>query len=136
MHTTELPQATYSRISFGIKGWFGEKNSGIFFGIKPPPENSVVEYSLEYHWQRAVHGVPDPSGRPTTSVMPCVDDLKKELPIYLAAASLAPAIDLSDVAEFSQAVLKWWRSNGNSFPAWATAARIVFALSPIKLCCM
>ena len=32
-------------------------------------------------------------------------------------------------------MLKWWRSNGNSFPAWATAVRIVFALSPNSAAC-
>ena len=31
---------------------------------------------------------------------------------------------------YTDAVLEWWRINGKNFPAWALAARIVFALSP------
>ena len=32
-------------------------------------------------------------------------------------------------------MLTWWRTNGGSFPAWALAARIVFASSPNSASC-
>ena len=34
-----------------------------------------------------------------------------------------------------RASIGWWRANGGSFPAWALAARIVFALSPNSASC-
>jgi hypothetical protein len=61
--------------------------------------------------------------------------LKQELPLYLAAAASAPAFDKSDVVGYTDAILKWWRTNGNSFPKWAMAARIAFALSPNSASC-
>ena len=64
--------------------------------------------------------------------------LKQELPLYLAAAASAPAFDKSDVDSYTDAILKWWRSlatNGNSFPKWAMAARMAFALSPNSASC-
>ena len=33
------------------------------------------------------------------------------------------------MADYSNAILDWWRSNGTSFPAWALAARVVFAIA-------
>ena len=48
-------------------------------------------------------------------------DLKKELPLYLAAATSAPSFDKADVASYTESILKWWRTNGKSFPAWALA---------------
>ena len=62
-------------------------------------------------------------------------DLKRELPLYLTAASNAPALDKSDVTTYTDSLLKWWRVNGTSFPAWAKAARIAFALSPNSASC-
>jgi hypothetical protein len=32
------------------------------------------------------------------------------------------------MVRFTEAVLTWWRINGNTFPTWALAARIVFAI--------
>ena len=32
-------------------------------------------------------------------------------------------------------MLTWWRVNGRSFPAWALAARVVFAISPSSAAC-
>ena len=61
--------------------------------------------------------------------------LKQELPLYLAACQNAPAFDKSDVTAYSDAILSWWRQNGKSFPAWASAATIVFALSPNSAAC-
>ena len=64
-----------------------------------------------------------------------LDDLKKELPLYFVAAQAAPAFDKTCVADYSTAILRWWKINGGSFPAWATAARIVFAISPSSASC-
>ena len=61
--------------------------------------------------------------------------LKQELPAYLAAAAGAPVFDPSSVDDFTEAVLGWWRINGKSFPKWAQAARIAFALSPNSASC-
>ena len=48
---------------------------------------------------------------------------------------LAPRIFKSDVDSYTDAILKWWRTNGNSFPKWAMAARMAFALSPNSASC-
>ena len=62
--------------------------------------------------------------------------LKTELPAYLAEAAQAPAFDRAgDVGDYTEAILTWWRVNGNGFPAWAEAARIVFALAPNSASC-
>jgi hypothetical protein len=61
--------------------------------------------------------------------------MKRELPLYLTAAQNAQAIDTSDIDSFTEAVLTWWRINGNTFPTWALAARIVFAISPSSAAC-
>ena len=61
--------------------------------------------------------------------------LKQELPLYLVAAQHAPAFDKSGMDSYTDAVLKWWRTNGNSFPKWAMAARMAFALSPNSAPC-
>ena len=61
--------------------------------------------------------------------------MKTELPVYLAAAAQAPAFDKSDVDTYTEDLLKWYRVNGSSFPAWAIAARIVFAISPSSASC-
>ena len=36
---------------------------------------------------------------------------------------------------YSDAICEWWRANGTAFPAWALAARIVFAISPYSASC-
>ena len=35
----------------------------------------------------------------------------------------------------SDAILSWWRTNSSTFPAWALAARIVYAISPNSASC-
>ena len=35
----------------------------------------------------------------------------------------------------TQSCLEWWRTNSSTFPAWALAARIVFAISPNSASC-
>jgi hypothetical protein len=37
--------------------------------------------------------------------------------------------------DFTNALLAWWRTNGKSFPAWALAARVAFAISPNSAAC-
>ena len=64
-----------------------------------------------------------------------LDQLKQEAPLYRAAAHSAGAFDKSSVADYTDAMLTWWRTNGGSFPAWALAARIVFASSPNSASC-
>ena len=44
-----------------------------------------------------------------------LDGMKQELPLYLAAAANAPTFDKGSVADYSDAVLGWWRANGSSF---------------------
>ena len=64
-----------------------------------------------------------------------LDDLKRQLPQYLTAAASAPAMDKTSVADYSTALLTWWRRHQAGFPAWAVAARIVFAISPNSASC-
>ena len=64
-----------------------------------------------------------------------LDQLKQEAPLYRAASRSAGAFDKSSVADYTEAMLTWWRTNGGSFPAWALAARIVFASSPNSASC-
>ena len=64
-----------------------------------------------------------------------LDGMKRELPQYLAAAQGAHVFDKSSVADFTEAILKWWRVNGKAFPAWALAARVAFAISPNSAAC-
>ena len=61
--------------------------------------------------------------------------LKDELPTYLtrAVGFLASA---TDVADFSNSVLGWWKSNdGKNLSEWSKAARIAFAMSPNSASC-
>ena len=54
-------------------------------------------------------------------------------PAYLVATA-GVVIDHSEGKEdhsfTEQQVLNWWATNGSKFPAWAEAARIVFAFTP------
>ena len=61
--------------------------------------------------------------------------LKHELPLYLSAAAQAPDFAPDDIHNFTDSVLKWWRTHGKLFPAWSLAARIVFVLSPNSASC-
>ena len=65
-----------------------------------------------------------------------LSDLKQQLPLYLAAATAARAFDKTSVNDYTEAILGWWRAaNCSAFPAWALAARIVFAISPNSASC-
>ena len=37
--------------------------------------------------------------------------------------------------DYTTGILSWWQTNGNSFPAWALAARITFSISPNSASC-
>ena len=39
------------------------------------------------------------------------------------------------MADYTEAILKWWRTNGSLFKSWALAARVVFAISPNSASC-
>ena len=65
-----------------------------------------------------------------------LSDLKQQLPLYLAAAAAARAFDKTSVNDYTEAILGWWRAaNCSAFPAWALAARVVFAISPNSASC-
>ena len=64
-----------------------------------------------------------------------LESLKQQLPQYVSAAANVPSFNKGSVADYSNAILGWWRTNGTSFPAWALAARIVFASSPNSASC-
>jgi hypothetical protein len=58
-------------------------------------------------------------------VMRFEDAVKTQLPQYLAAAANAPSFDKGSVADYSDAILSWWRDNGTAFPAWALRRRLI-----------
>lgn len=80
--------------------------------------------------------------------LPCFSEFKRDLNLQsrspllegmcseiaqfrVALAGLdANAFDHDDPAAFTAAVLKWWRCRSRHIPHWATAARIMFAVSP------
>ena len=56
--------------------------------------------------------------------------LLAQAPAYRAAVIAGCEIDRSDINQFTEGVLAWWRVHGNKFSAWAEAARIAFAFKP------
>jgi hypothetical protein len=63
-----------------------------------------------------------------------IDGMTTELDKYLTFAA-GFIVDRTDVAAFTESVLKFWRVHRSDIPTWATAARIVFALSPNSASC-
>jgi hypothetical protein len=61
--------------------------------------------------------------------LPFVFQLKRDFPLYLAAARDFTC-NHSDVDEFTEAVLGWWKNHGGEVGAWAIGAQIIFSLSP------
>ena len=57
------------------------------------------------------------------------------VPLGRCKREYAPAFNKGSVADYSNAILDWWRTNGTSFPAWALAARVVFVISPNSASC-
>lgn len=58
-----------------------------------------------------------------------LNEMKKEMHSYMTAATNF-SVSSVDIDIYSDCILSWWRTNGASFPSWATAARIVFAFTP------
>ena len=48
---------------------------------------------------------------------------------YLTAC-VGVVVDTSSMEAFTNDALLFWRRNGNKFPTWAAAARIMFAMTP------
>ena len=46
------------------------------------------------------------------------------------SATTCAALDQSDIAKFTDAVLDFWRNNGTKMKAWAATAKICFAILP------
>jgi len=61
-------------------------------------------------------------------------DLTRELPAYLAAAS-SFIVDRSDIGDFTEKVLGFWRDKGGELPTFARTARIIFAMTPTSAAC-
>ena len=55
--------------------------------------------------------------------MSVIEGLKGELPLYISAA-LGAEFDTSDVGNYSEQVLAWWRQHAPSLPKWSAAARV------------
>ena len=61
----------------------------------------------------------------------------KSREIWVPSAKVGLALDLAqycsfilpDVRAYTTALLRWWQVNSPTIPAWAQAARIVFAMS-------
>lgn len=66
-----------------------------------------------------------------------MEELQAQLPAYLTAAARAPPHSMDNVEEYSDRILHFWRFGTSevSMPAWRTAARIVFAISPNSATC-
>ena len=43
--------------------------------------------------------------------------------------------DRTDIVLYTEQVLARWRNNAHAFPAWAQAARIIFAMTPNSAMC-
>ena len=56
--------------------------------------------------------------------------LLAQAPAYRAAVIAGCEINRSDINQFTEGVLAWWRVHGSKFSAWAEAARIAFAFKP------
>lgn len=63
-----------------------------------------------------------------------VAGMKTELPAYLAAAQ-GSSFDRKDIEVYTTQILSWWRNHCKTFPSWALAARIVFAMTPNSAMC-
>ena len=55
--------------------------------------------------------------------------MKSEVHAYLTAC-VGVVVDTSSLEAFTNDILLFWRRNGNKFPTWAAAARIIFAMTP------
>jgi hypothetical protein len=47
-----------------------------------------------------------------------------------AAGCMGVVVDTTSMEAFTNSILLFWRRNGQKFPTWAVAARIMFAMTP------
>ena len=47
-----------------------------------------------------------------------------------AAGCMGVVVDTTSMEAFTNSILLFWRHNGQKFPTWAVAARIMFAMTP------
>ena len=96
---------------------------------------SLEQYLSEIEQLAASHDELDQGGEEGGEEEGGEEEGGAELSRYLAGSLGAPVLDTSSVEDFTKALLKWWNTNGNSFPAWAHAAKIAFAISPNSAAC-
>ena len=63
-----------------------------------------------------------------------IPGMLSELPTYISISN-GFTCDHDDVDKFTKSVLKWWQNHSAQVPTWATAARIVFSLTPNSAAC-
>ena len=150
MRAHRLPPARYTGIFFRILG--GQKNGEYFAkyraGLRYSDRHILIRYYLDVFLERA-HSLPPASGlRPCFAATHATQDwvqnlshiiplevhglipgMLSELPTYRALAVLAEPFNRGDVTEYSDGLLKWWKTNNPTISSWAKAARIVFALT-------
>ena len=59
--------------------------------------------------------------------------LKNDLPAYLSTAAAwlsSVELDRNDMADYTEMVLLFWRSNAPKFPAWGRLARVFLSMAP------
>ena len=59
--------------------------------------------------------------------------IKQHLPAYLSTAaawSSSVELDRKDMADYTEKVLLFWRTNAPKFPAWGRLARIFLSMVP------
>ena len=49
--------------------------------------------------------------------------------MYLVAAQMCTGFNHTEISEYTELLLKWWKINSPAFPMWAIAVRIKFAMS-------
>ena len=122
----------------GVCGWLAR------LGLEPTPADGRVDIFTAppclCEWLHASLFITQAFLTSMQAITPLVSlgllvTLKQQMPQYLAAAANAPTLDISDIESYTEKMLDWWRANGNSFPAWALGARVVFAFSPNSASC-
>ena len=63
-----------------------------------------------------------------------IEGMVEELPVYLELCK-GCVFDRTDIHAYTQGILTWWANHHKEIPAWAKAARIVFALTPNSAAC-
>jgi hypothetical protein len=89
----------------------------------------AVEKGITDEWVRELAVI-----RPLSIDETLLDRMCAELPRYFAEARDV-IVNRADVLDFTEAVLQFWRSRVSLLPGWASAARIVFAISCNSAAC-